>query len=179
MNLHQSKFNDYLKEFFIKHPKLGLYYEICEGGKKLRPSIILEIASYLKNDWENGIYRKKILDYAVMVELIHSTSLIIDDLPSMDNDKFRRGKLSFHAKHGQHKSYLMVYNLLMAIKKLIIGLCKDDPFERAYLELEEFVNLEISNLIGGQKKDLNPKWKLLGGSRSLKIAEEKTASLFK
>jgi geranylgeranyl diphosphate synthase type II len=94
----------------------------------------------------------------------------------MDNDTYRRGQLTFHAKYGQHSSYLMVYNLLSLIKKLIL---EDDDETLEYLELEEIINTELNNLVLGQKYDLDPDWIPLTGSRTLKISELKTASLFK
>lgn len=182
MDIYQKKFNKYLKTFFIKHPKLGQYYDICEGGKRLRPIIVLLIASHLKSDWENSLYKSKVYDLALIIELIHSTSLIIDDLPSMDNDDFRRNQLTFHYKYGKHQAYLMVYNLLTVIKKLILNLNSNLDLDLdSNLDLEELINVEIGNLILGQKLDLNPKWKPNNPdeSRALKIAEYKTASLFK
>jgi len=178
MNQYQEKFNKYLKTFFINHPKLGQYYEICEGGKRLRPILVLAMATHLKNDWETSPYKSKIYDLALIIELIHSTSLIIDDLPSMDNDQFRRNQLTFHYKHGRHQAYLMVYNLLTVIKKLILNL---EGGKMDYIELEELINFEIGNLILGQRLDLDPKWQPHNPdeSRTLKIAEYKTASLFK
>jgi geranylgeranyl pyrophosphate synthase len=92
----------------------------------------------------------------------------------MDNDTYRRGDLTFHAKHGQHSSYIMVYNLLTLIKKIII---EDDDKSLLYLDLEELINYELTNLVAGQKYDLDPTWNK--GSRTLQIAELKTASLFK
>ena len=78
---------------------------------------LLEVANYLNPDWKNNQeLNQKIYNFALILELIHSTSLIIDDLPSMDNDTYRRGNLTFHAKYGQQNAYLMVYNLLVFIK---------------------------------------------------------------
>ena len=153
------------------------YYDVCLGGKRLRPVIVFEIASLINPYWRictNTAF--KIKRYALILELIHCTSLIIDDLPSMDNDTYRRGDLTFHVKHGQHSSYIMVYNLLTLIKKIII---EDDDKSLLYLELEELINYELTNLVAGQKYDLDQDWVPESGSRTLKIAELKTASLFK
>ncbi len=153
------------------------YYDVCLGGKRLRPVIVFEIASLINPYWRTCTKTAfKIKRYALVLELIHCTSLIIDDLPSMDNDTYRRGDLTFHAKHGQHSSYIMVYNLLTLIKKIII---EDDDKSLLYLELEELINYELTNLVVGQKYDLDQDWIPESGSRTLKIAELKTASLFK
>ena len=180
MDKYREKFDHHLKDFFINHPKLDVYNEICLDGKRLRPILILGIATFLNPEWENTDLKDKIYKFALIVELIHNTSLIIDDLPSMDNDKYRRNNLTFHYKYGVKKAYLMIYNLLIIIKKMILELLELlDKFSNESLRLEELINLETGNLIQGQSWDLNETWKPLLGSRSLKIAEYKTTSLFR
>lgn len=168
MNELKEEFDNFLNDY-------SQYSEIFKGGKRIRPIIILEIASYINPLWRNNeVSYNKIKRFAVTIELIHCTSLIIDDLPSMDNDMYRRNELTFHAKYGRHSAYLMVFNLLVLIKKLIH---ENDDHSMTYLELEELINLEMTNLVNGQKYDLDSSWNK--GSRTLKIAELKTASLFK
>ena len=170
----KNEFEFFLNLFLKDNPQL---VDVCQGGKRIRPIIIYETASLINPLWRTDpAISLKIKRYAVIIELIHSTSLIIDDLPSMDNDMYRRDQLTFHAKHGQHSAYLMVYNLLSLIKKLIL---EDDDETIQYLELEEIINTELNNLVIGQKYDLDPDWIPIFGSRTLKIAELKTASLFK
>jgi geranylgeranyl diphosphate synthase type II len=168
MNELKEEFEGFLNDYIQ-------YSEIFKGGKRIRPIIILEIANYINPHWRmNPVYYNKIKRFAITLELIHCTSLIIDDLPSMDNDMYRRNELTFHAKHGRHSAYMMVFNMLILIKKLIH---ENDDHSMMYLELEELINLEMSNLVNGQKYDLDSSWNK--GSRTLKIAELKTASLFK
>lgn len=180
----KKNFEDFLELFLKKDNKnnennlMDILKDVILGGKRLRPILVLEIATYLNPDWKNNQeLNHKIYNFALILELIHSTSLIIDDLPSMDNDTYRRGNLTFHAKYGQQNSYLMVYNLLVLIKSLII---ENDDKTLWYVELEELINHEMSNLVLGQKYDLDPEWKPDNNlSRTLQIAEYKTASLFK
>jgi geranylgeranyl diphosphate synthase type II len=170
----KDEINTFLILFLKDNPQFGNCFD---GGKRLRPILVLELASFLNPLWRtNQTLSYRIRRFALALEIIHNTSLIIDDLPSMDNDMYRRGELSFHAKHGQHSSYLMVYNLLALIKKIIME-NDDETFE--YLEFEELINQEMSNLVLGQQYDLDEKWQPSTGSRTLKIAELKTASLFK
>ena len=177
----KKDFEDFL-ELFLKENNennlMDILKDVILGGKRFRPILVLEIATYLNPDWKNNQeLNQKIYNFALMLELIHSTSLIIDDLPSMDNDTYRRGNLTFHAKYGQKNAYLMVYNLLVLIKSLII---ENDDKTLWYVELEELINHEMSNLVLGQKYDLDPEWKPSNNlSRTLQIAEYKTASLFK
>ena len=80
---------------------------VLAGGKRLRP--ILCATSFLtccqetlpNTDWSNSVY-----DLAVCLELIHAYSLMHDDLPCMDNDTMRRGKLSTHVKFGESTAVL-------------------------------------------------------------------------
>lgn len=162
-------------ELFLKdHPQYG---EIIKGGKRIRPIIVFDIANFIDPIWRtNQETSYRIKSYALALELIHSTSLIIDDLPSMDNEMYRRDELTFHKKYGQQSTYLMVYNLLILIKNIIWN--NDDKTEE-YIDLEELINQELINLVNGQKYDLDPEWKPDMASRTLKIAELKTASLFK
>jgi geranylgeranyl diphosphate synthase type II len=166
---------DLFTELFLKeHPQYG---EIIKGGKRIRPIIVFDIANFIDPIWRiNQETSYRIKSYALALELIHSTSLIIDDLPSMDNEMYRRDELTFHKKYGQQSTYLMVYNLLILIKNIIWN--NDDKTEE-YVELEELINQELINLVNGQKYDLEPEWKPETESRTLKIAELKTASLFK
>ena len=75
--------------------KESMYYAVEGGGKRVRPVLCYAVADLLNVNFV------KIKEYAVALELIHSYSLVHDDLPAMDNDDFRRGKLSTHKKFGE------------------------------------------------------------------------------
>ncbi len=86
-----------LKGYFSNHnPFFEIMYYSLDRGKRIRP--ILAIASYEAN---GGTDVNKIMGIACGLELIHTYSLIHDDLPAMDNDDFRRGKASAHKKFGE------------------------------------------------------------------------------
>jgi geranylgeranyl diphosphate synthase type II len=94
--------NSALKKYFIdRNPLFEMMYYSIDRGKRIRP--ILAIASYESNGGKNI---NKILPIACGLELIHTYSLIHDDLPSMDNDDFRRGKASSHKKFGEANAIL-------------------------------------------------------------------------
>ncbi len=86
-----------LRKFFSGKNQLfdAMYYSV-DGGKRIRP--ILAIASYEAND---GTDTDAIMPVACALELIHTYSLIHDDLPAMDNDDLRRGRPSSHRKYGE------------------------------------------------------------------------------
>lgn len=94
--------DDALKKYFANiNPLFDIMKYSIDGGKRIRP--ILAITSYESN---GGKDMNIILPVACGLELIHTYSLIHDDLPSMDNDDFRRGKASAHKKFGEATAIL-------------------------------------------------------------------------
>ncbi|HPV84661.1 MAG TPA: polyprenyl synthetase family protein [Sedimentibacter sp.] len=75
-------------------------YSLLSGGKRLRPVLFLGAYELFRDDL------KKALPFACAMEMIHTYSLIHDDLPAMDNDDYRRGKLSNHKKFGEARAIL-------------------------------------------------------------------------
>jgi geranylgeranyl diphosphate synthase type II len=102
-----DQFESFCEEEFLKQ-KEGLdpaFYESLEysffsGGKRFRPRLILALSKDL------NVNATAITPAAMAVELIHTYSLIHDDLPAMDDDEYRRGKLSHHAKYGEASAVL-------------------------------------------------------------------------
>ena len=73
----------------------AMKYSLLSGGKRVRPVLMLAVAEMLNVAFEN------VLPYALAIEMIHTYSLIHDDLPAMDDDDFRRGKPSCHKQFGE------------------------------------------------------------------------------
>tara|TARA_B100001057_G_C22830432_1_gene943187 strand:- start:482 stop:1282 length:801 start_codon:yes stop_codon:yes gene_type:complete len=107
------------------------------NGKRLRPII----AYYLLDE-----LNIKNRDIILAIEFIHTASLILDDLPMMDNDDFRRGKLSFHKKYG-FKNALFISNYLFSEFYRIILDCNKN--------IINFVSKNVGNITLGQYFDLN------------------------
>ena len=83
----------------------GIIYEACRysamaGGKRLRPIMTFEFCRMCGRDW------KKAAPFAAAIEMIHTYSLIHDDLPCMDNDDYRRGRLTNHKVYGEGMAVL-------------------------------------------------------------------------
>jgi geranylgeranyl diphosphate synthase type II len=95
-----SIFNEYLEGYansLRSNPTVlaeSMKYSLLNGGKRIRPVIALATAEIL------GVSQQEILPFALALEMIHTYSLIHDDLPDMDNDDFRRGKPSNHKVFG-------------------------------------------------------------------------------
>ena len=127
-----------------------MMYGVISGGKKIRSTIILEAGKLL------NINEKKLIRICAAVECIHSYSLIHDDLPCMDDDSFRRGKLSTHKKFGEATAVLAGNSLLtlafeiIADKKNLIN--QKQKNEIIYL----LANCSgHTGIAGGQQLDLN------------------------
>lgn len=84
----------------------AMNYSLLSEGKKLRPVLLLGAYELFRDDL------KEALPFACAMEMIHTYSLIHDDLPAMDNDDYRRGKLSNHKKYGQATAILAGDGLL-------------------------------------------------------------------
>ncbi len=78
----------------------AMRYSLMAGGKRLRPILMLEVARLFDKDWEN------VKEFACALEMIHTYSLIHDDLPAMDNDDLRRGMPTNHIKFGESTAIL-------------------------------------------------------------------------
>lgn len=101
-----EKINDTLKKIVSERPALresvceAMEYSLTAGGKRLRPVLTLEMCRICGGNADD------LTDVACSVELIHTYSLIHDDLPCMDNDDYRRGKPSCHKKFGETTALL-------------------------------------------------------------------------
>ncbi len=78
----------------------AIKYAILDGGKRVRPTLLFATAEML------GVELEEVKNFALSIEMIHSYSLVHDDLPCMDNDDYRRGKLSTHKKFGEYMGVL-------------------------------------------------------------------------
>lgn len=110
---YQTAVESYLDTFFTDTlPQKQLFdamrYSLLAGGKRIRPVLVLEFCRICGGDWE------KALPFAAAIEMVHTYSLIHDDLPCMDNDDYRRGKLTNHKVFGEAQAVLAGDALLTA-----------------------------------------------------------------
>jgi len=113
-----------------------------EGGKRLRSIICL----YLLNSF--GIINNEIV---IGIEFLHCASLILDDLPCMDNDEYRRNRLTFHKKYGVKKAYLVANYLFTTFNKFILNLNNDKIINYVFDNLVMIVKGQYYDL--GFEKD--------------------------
>ena len=169
--------NLFLKRFLSKQKKTDLIYPmsygLLPGGKKIRSKLIIDIGKIFKIKYQNLIM------VAGAVECIHAYSLIHDDLPCMDNDKIRRGKLSTHVKFGESTAILAGSSLLTIAFEILSQ-------KNLRLDLKTKINLinKLSNctghsgLAGGQFLDLSFEKKKIPIKKIIEMQTKKTGKLF-
>jgi len=127
----------------------AISYSIKSGGKRLRP--VLLMASYSSFSEEN---ERKTLPFAVGIELIHTYSLIHDDLPAMDNADTRRGKPSLHKVFGEDLAILSGDALLTLAFEVMSSVDTIKPELTLKCINEVAKNAGIEGMVGGQVMDV-------------------------
>ena len=161
----------------IKYPESiyeSMRYSVLAGGKRLRPIMLLEVTNLLSGSFEAAI------PTACAVEMLHTQSLIHDDLPCMDNDDYRRGKLTNHKVYGESTAVLAGDALLSFAPKLIIDKTPDTISSENIIKIlnEFFIAAGVDGIISGQIVDIDSEKKKIDGKTLDYIHEYKTAKLF-
>ena len=151
-------------------------YSFSVGGKRIRAILLLEAFKICRDISDIAI------NFSVALELIHNYSLVHDDLPEMDDDKFRRGVLSVYGKYGQSNAVLVGDELLnnanLIMFKAIKQLENIDEIKNAISASEIILNSSgINGIIYGQFLDLENNVENLSDIE--KINSLKTGELFK
>ncbi len=127
-------------------------YSLLAGGKRIRPVLMYMVADMLKLDLSVAD------DFAVAMEMVHTYSLIHDDLPCMDDDCLRRGKPTCHIAHGEAFALLAGDALLnRAFERVLQAVGKNPKTAQAAAYFAE--NTGILGMIGGQSIDLSSEGK--------------------
>lgn len=162
----------------IKYPEEiweSMRYSVLAGGKRLRPILTLEACKIASGEIEQAI------PTACAIEMLHSQSLIHDDLPCMDNDDYRRGKLTNHKVFGESTAVLAGDALLSFAPQIILQKTPKSVSQNQLLKvLEEFlISAGAEKLIGGQVVDIASEGKKISKETLNYIHENKTGALFK
>ncbi|WP_127160133.1 polyprenyl synthetase family protein [Veillonella sp. VA137] len=150
----------------------SMNYSLLMGGKRIRPIITKAVIESLGGSWE--AYK----DVVCAIELIHTYSLIHDDLPAMDNDDYRRGKLTNHRVYGDGMAILAGDGLLTYAFELVS--------KHTELSAEQVVQIihvlakgaGPSGMVGGQAFDLQSEGKFLPLDELIVLHKGKTGALF-
>ena len=169
--------NSFLVKFLSKQKKTDLIrpmkYGLLPGGKKIRSKLIVDVGNIF------GIKYQNLIRIAAAVECIHAYSLIHDDLPCMDDDSLRRGKLSTHKKFGESTAILAGNSLLTIAFEIL---------SQKNFNLKDAIKIKLVNLIsecsghsgiaGGQYSDLNFERKKIPLKKIIEMQIKKTGKLF-
>jgi len=152
----------------------AMRYSVFAGGKRIRPILTLTTAELL-----NGNINR-VLPIACAIELIHTYSLIHDDLPCMDNDDFRRGKLTNHKKFGEANAILAGNALLMLAFEFISKSKKGYKINELIISkiLSELAHASgFAGMVGGQVVDVKSENKKVNKETINYIHTHKTGAL--
>ena len=128
----------------------SMEYSLISGGKRLRPILILSTYKLFSED------NKICMPYAVAIEMIHNFSLIHDDLPAIDNDNFRHGKLTNHKKFNESTAILagdgLLNNAYIVISNDLKNTTNQIELERKLKVFNEFT-IAVDRMIAGEYVD--------------------------
>ena len=178
LNITAKDTNNYLKKVFFKQKQnsyllIPMKYGIFSGGKRFRSVIVVNTGKIFNVDY------KKLIIIGSAIECMHSYSLIHDDLPSMDNDEFRRGKLSVHKKFNEFTAILAGNSLLTLAFEILSG--KDLKLSfKCKNELIKTLSMCSGHLglAGGQYFDLTFEKKIISKKKIIEMERKKTGELF-
>ena len=153
----------------------GMEYAILNGGKRLRPFLLFATLELLNENIKKGVKS------AIALEMIHSYSLVHDDLPALDNDDYRRGKLTTHKVFGEAEAILIGDSLLTyafyVLSQKNLELLSSEQIVDIISKTSEYAG--INGMIGGQMIDIQSENKKIDLETLKYIHSHKTGKLIK
>ena len=175
-NFFETELKKELKE--LSYPETiakGMEYALLNGGKRLRPFLLFTTLELLNQDIQKGVKS------AIGIEMIHSYSLVHDDLPALDNDDYRRGKLTTHKVFGEAEAILIGDSLLTyafyVLSQKNLELLSSEQIVNIISKTSEYSG--INGMIGGQMIDIESENKKIGLETLKYIHSHKTGKLIK
>ncbi|HET7480539.1 MAG TPA: farnesyl diphosphate synthase [Rubrobacteraceae bacterium] len=151
---HRQTFEAYLEGlYFSTEPRLAglveaMRYSMLGGGKRVRPTLCMETAWVFEKDPAH------VLPSAGAIELIHTYSLIHDDLPAMDNDDFRRGRPTAHKKYGEAMA-ILAGDAFFGEALTLITVHQEGSCEQVVEVVRELADSTgVNGMVGGQVIDM-------------------------
>ena len=177
-NEYKAFIEEYLSGYFTdshQQPQAKLYdamrYSLLAGGKRLRPILVFEFCRMCGGDW------KAAAPFAAAIEMIHTYSLIHDDLPSMDNDDFRRGRPTNHKVYGEAMAILAGDALLTDAFAVAANISLPKPTQLG-LAIDVLAHCAGSfGMVGGQVLDILSEERVCTEQEVLNIQTRKTGAL--
>ena len=174
--LIEKTIDSYLGEFSYPHVIAeGMRYAVLNGGKRIRPVLILMTLDILGKDETLG------LPSGAALEMIHSYSLVHDDLPALDNDDYRRGKLTTHKKFGEAEGILIGDSLLTHAFNVLTEKNEGVISDKKIVEIVKLTSsyAGINGMIGGQTVDVESEGKKVDMETLKYIHKNKTGKLLR
>ena len=167
-----------LKQTAILDEKLykAMEYSLMAGGKRLRPILLMAAADAVAS---HGIKGENFLSVASAIEMIHTYSLIHDDLPAMDNSDYRRGKLTNHKVFGEAEA-ILAGDALLTLAFEVMTRQRNVKYPALLEVIMELSKASGSGgMVGGQSIDLESEGKKIDLDTLKKMHLGKTGALFR
>ena len=182
MNERSAEYKAYIEDFlkswyarFHDEPQKELFeameYSLLAGGKRLRPYFAFEFCRLCGTDWKTAA------PFAAAVEMIHTYSLIHDDLPCMDNDDFRRGRPTNHKVYGEAMAVLAGDALLTDAFAVAATAVLPDPRDLGFAISVLSECAGSLGMVGGQVLDIKAEQRECTEDEILNIQSRKTGAL--
>ena len=175
---YREYIEDYLERYYNRfdsaHQKIlfdSMKYSLLAGGKRLRPIFAFEFCRLCGEDWKTAA------PFAGAIEMIHTYSLIHDDLPCMDNDDYRRGRLTNHKVYGEAMAVLAGDALLTDAFALASTAQLPNPADMALAIGVLSENAGSLGMVGGQVLDILSEERECSEQEVLDIQSRKTGAL--
>lgn len=168
----------YLNEqcFLYDEPQKELFeamrYSLLAGGKRLRPIFVFDFCRMCGGNWKDAT------PFAAAIEMIHTYSLIHDDLPCMDNDDYRRGRLTNHKVYGEAIAVLAGDALLTAAFNFVAKAPFSAEIRIRAVDILSTCAGELG-MVGGQVLDMKSEDRRCTKQEVLDIQSRKTGALFR
>lgn len=175
---YREYIQQYLEDYYSRfdsQPQKRLFeairYSLLAGGKRLRPIFAFEFCRLAGGDWKNAA------PFAGAIEMIHTYSLIHDDLPCMDNDDYRRGRLTNHKVFGEAMAVLAGDALLTDAFALASTAKLPNPAQMSLAIGVLSENAGSLGMVGGQVLDMLSQQRECSEQEVLDIQSRKTGAL--
>lgn len=181
MNIKSMKdeLEQWISDYFDDKPEIdnrnfeAMSYSIKVGGKRVRPILMLFTYAMYRKDYRD------IMPFAAALEMIHTYSLIHDDLPSMDNDDLRRGKPTNHKIYGEAIAILAGDGLLNEAMIIMLNQCLDGNLNKIKASATIASASGSQGMIAGQICDILSEGKIISEEELLYMHRNKTGQLIK
>ena len=177
--LYLQYIEQYLDQFCFVYPNEpqkelfeAMRYSLLAGGKRLRPIFVFDFCRMCGGDWKTAV------PFAAAIEMVHTYSLIHDDLPCMDNDDYRRGRLTNHKVYGEATAVLAGDALLTAAFSFIAKAPYSADTRIRAVEILSDCAGEIG-MVGGQMLDMQSEQRQCTVQEVLDIQNRKTGALIR